>query len=63
MPEHVEDGRPVVICPRCHKDVSGRVIIVYPPHPGPAFSGPSVWHCPDCGREWPREPAAKRREE
>ena len=35
MPQGGERGRPIV-CPPCQEDVSGRVLIVYPPHPGPA---------------------------
>ena len=58
MPERVEVGR-TIICPHCGSDISNRVLIVYPRHPGPAFSGPSMWHCPECGREWPRKPDVK----
>jgi hypothetical protein len=64
MPHHVvvvEGGR-TIICPHCGSDISDRVLIICPPHLGPDFSGPSVWHCPRCGREWPCEPATKTEE-
>ena len=61
MPQRVEGGR-TIICPHCGSDISDRVLIIYPPDPGPAFSGPSMWHCPECGREWPRKPGVKGRE-
>ena len=63
MPKRVEDGRPVVICPHCKSDITRSVLVVYPPHPGPDFSGPSVWLCRECGGEWPHEPATKEQEE
>jgi hypothetical protein len=56
MPQRVESGR-IIICPHCGSDISDRVLIIYPPHPGPNFSGPSVWYCLECRGEWPREPA------
>ena len=62
MPQDREDGR-ILICPHCHRGVSNRVLIIYVSSPGPAFSGPSVWHCLDCGGEWPRKPATKKQEE
>jgi hypothetical protein len=34
MPQRVEGGR-TIICPHCGSDISDRVLIIYPPHPGP----------------------------
>ena len=31
MNKHVEGGRTITVCPHCHKDISGRVLIVYYP--------------------------------
>jgi hypothetical protein len=56
------EGCTVLICPHCGKEVSGRVLIVYLPHSGPAFSGPSSWHGLECGKEWPREVGGSKRE-
>jgi hypothetical protein len=46
MPQRREVGRPVIICPHCGSNLSDRVLIIYPPHPRPDFSGPSVWQLP-----------------
>jgi hypothetical protein len=33
MPQRVEGGRTVIICPDCKRDISGRVLIIYYPIP------------------------------
>ena len=61
MNQHVVEGRPITICPHCHKDILGRVLIIY--YPLPDGSERSRWHCQECKGEWKREPVAKRQEE
>ena len=54
MNQHVENGRTITICPHCHSDVSGCVLIVY--YVVADGGEPCVWRCPRCEGEWPRQP-------
>src|SRR3712207_6783395 len=60
MNQRTENGRTITICPHCHRDISGRVLIIY--YPQPDGSEVSMWHCQECKGEWPREPKEKKRE-
>ena len=58
MNQHVENGRTITICPHCHKDISGRVLIIY--RLTANSSETSVWHCQECRGEWPYERTTRR---
>jgi hypothetical protein len=60
MNQSVEEGSTFTICPHCHKDLSGRALIIY--LPTSAGDDWSVWHCQECKGEWPREPARTEQE-
>jgi hypothetical protein len=51
MNQHVENGRTITICPHCHSDVSGCMLIIY--YVVADGGEPSVWRCPRCEGEWP----------
>jgi hypothetical protein len=60
MNQRVEGGHTITICPHCKRDISGRVLIIY----RPLSDGDErpVWHCQECRREWPTEPAITEQE-